>query len=60
MHAVLVAVRHAIERLDRTAYLADGYYVMLQPLPPGPHTIEVGARFEGSTSLSTTYHLDVR
>jgi hypothetical protein len=32
---------------------------MLPPLPPGPHTIEVGARIDG-TSLSTTYHLDVR
>ena len=38
--------------------VADGYYVMLQPLPPGPHTIAVGARFDG-TSLSTTYHLDI-
>jgi hypothetical protein len=41
----------------RTA-VADGYYVMLEPLPPGPHTIVVGARFD-STPLSTTYHLDV-
>ena len=39
--------------------VADGYFVMLQPLPPGPHTIVVGARFD-ATSLSTTYHLDVR
>ena len=38
--------------------VADGYYVMLAPLPPGPHTIEVGARIDGA-SLSTTYHLDV-
>ena len=41
------------------AAVADGYYVMLPPLPPGPHTIEVGARID-STSLSTTYHLDVQ
>jgi hypothetical protein len=39
--------------------VADGYYVMLQPLSSGPHTIVVGARFD-STSLSTTYHLDVQ
>lgn len=39
--------------------VADGYYVMLQPLAAGPHTIAVGARFD-STVLSTTYHLDVR
>lgn len=41
------------------AAVADGYYVMLQPLPPGPHTIVVEARIDGTT-LSTTYHLDVR
>ena len=41
------------------AAVADGYYVMLQPLPAGPHTIAVEARFD-STPLSTTYHLDVR
>ena len=39
--------------------VADGYYVMLQPLPAGPHTIAVEARFDGA-SLSTTYRLDVR
>jgi hypothetical protein len=38
--------------------VADGYYVMLPPLPAGPHTIAVEARF-GSASLSTTYRLDV-
>ena len=38
--------------------VADGYFVMLQPLAAGPHTIAVGARFD-STWLSTTYHLDV-
>ena len=41
------------------AAVADGYYVMLQPLPPGSHTIVVEARID-STALSTTYHLDVR
>lgn len=46
-------------RSTARAAVADGYYVMLQPLPPGPHTIAVGARID-STSLSTTYHLDVR
>lgn len=45
-------------RSDAKAAVADGYYVMLQPLSPGPHTIVVGARFDGA-SLSTTYHLDV-
>jgi hypothetical protein len=41
------------------AAVADGYYVMLQPLPPGSHTIVVEARID-STTLSTTYRLDVR
>jgi len=40
------------------AAVADGYYVMLAPLPPGPHTIAVDARID-STTLSTTYRLDV-
>ena len=38
--------------------VADGWYVMLAPLPPGSHTIVVNARYD-STPLSTTYHLDV-
>jgi len=40
------------------AAVADGYYVMLQPLPAGSHTIVVEARIDG-TALSTTYHLEV-
>jgi hypothetical protein len=39
--------------------VADGWYVMLQPLPAGPHTLVVGARYD-ATPLSTTYRLDVR
>ena len=39
--------------------VADGYYVMIQPLPPGKHTIVAGARFSG-VRLSTTYQLEVR
>jgi len=38
--------------------VADGWYVMLRPLPPGPHTLAVGARFD-ATVFSTTWHLDV-
>ena len=45
-------------RLTARTTVADGYYVMLQPLAAGPHTIAVAARFDGTT-LSTTYHLDV-
>ena len=47
-----------IPRSAAKTVVADGYYVMLQPLPAGQHTIAVGAWFD-STSLSTTYHLDV-
>jgi hypothetical protein len=42
----------------RTA-VADGWYVMLQPLAAGPHTLVIGARFD-STALSVTYKLEVR
>ena len=45
-------------RLVAATTVADGFYVMLKPLAPGPHTIVVGAKFD-STSLSTTYRLDV-
>ena len=38
--------------------VADGWYVMLQPLPAGAHTISVTARFD-ATLFSTTYRLDV-
>jgi len=48
-----VATKHPI-----ATTVADGYYVMLQPLKPGAHTIAVGAKFD-DTSVSTTYHLDV-
>ena len=47
-----------IPRIAAKTAVADGYYVMLQPLPAGPHTVVVGARFD-STSLSTTYRLDI-
>ena len=47
-----------VPRLVAKTAVADGYYVMLQPLPAGPHTIVVGARFD-SVVLSTTYRLDV-
>lgn len=39
--------------------VADGWYVMLQPLPAGAHTLVIGSRFD-STALSVTYKLDVR
>jgi len=48
-----------IPRSAAKTVVADGYYVMLQPLPAGLHTIAVGAWFD-STAVSTTYHLDVR
>lgn len=48
-----------IPRSTAKTAVADGYYVMLPPLPAGPHTIAASAWFD-STALSTTYHLDVR
>lgn len=39
--------------------VADGWYVMLAPLPAGPHTIAIESRFD-ATPVSTTYRLDVR
>ena len=53
-----LGLRQTPRSTARTA-VADGYYVMLRPLEPGAHTISVGAKFD-STSLSTTYRLDVR
>ena len=47
-----------VPRVDAKTAVADGWYVMLSPLPAGSHTIVVGARFD-SVVLSTTYHLDV-
>lgn len=48
-----LATRHPI-----ATTVADGYYLMLSPLIRGAHTIAVGAKFD-TTSISTTYHLDV-
>ena len=48
-----------VPRSSAKTSLADGWAVMLRPLPAGPHTIVVGARFD-ATVFSTTYRLDVR
>ena len=48
-----------VPRVAARGTVADGYYVMLKTLAPGPHTIVVSSRFD-STALSTTYRLDVR
>jgi hypothetical protein len=48
-----------VPRLAAKGAVADGFYVMLRPLPAGAHTIVVQARFD-ATPLSTTYRLDVR
>lgn len=47
-----------VPRLNAKTAVADGYYVMLAPLSPGPHTIVVNAQVD-STPISTTYRLDV-
>ncbi len=46
-------------RLTARTAVADGYGVVLRPLPPGSHTIVVEARVD-ETALSTTYRLEVR
>jgi len=53
-----LGLRQVPRSAARTA-VADGYYVMLDPLPAGAHTIVVGARYDNA-ALSTTYRLDVR
>jgi len=53
-----LGLRLVPRQTTRTA-VADGWYVMLRPLPAGAHTLVVQARFD-STPLSTTYRLDVR
>ena len=47
-----------VPRATAKTSVADGWYVMLQPLPAGAHTIVVVARFD-ATVFSTTYRLDV-
>jgi hypothetical protein len=47
-----------VPRSTSKTTVADGWYVMLPPLPPGPHTLVVGARYD-ATRLATTYRLDV-
>lgn len=48
-----------VPRQPAKTAVADGWYVMLQPLSAGAHTLVVGSRFD-NTPLSVTYHLDVR
>jgi hypothetical protein len=39
--------------------VADGYYLMLNPLPVGQHTINFGGTLSGSGSLDVTYQVTV-
>jgi hypothetical protein len=41
--------------------VSDGYWVMLDPLPPGPHTIEFGGTIPANNNFTTdvTYHLTI-
>jgi hypothetical protein len=39
--------------------VADGYYLMLSPLPPGPHTLVFGGSSRLPFTLNVTYHLTV-
>ena len=48
-----------VPRLTAKTAVADGWYVMLAPLPAGAHTIVVTSRYD-ETPLSTTYHLTVQ
>ena len=52
-----LGARQTPRSIAKTA-VADGWYVMLAPLPAGPHTIVVSGRYD-NTPLSTTYRLDV-
>jgi hypothetical protein len=47
-----------VPRVDAKTAVADGYYVMLRPLPAGTHTLVVGARFD-NVEVATTYRLEV-
>jgi hypothetical protein len=40
--------------------VTDGVYVMVAPLPPGDHTIEVSGWLSGAPFLHITYHLTVK
>jgi len=39
--------------------VADGYYLMLRPLPVGQHTISFGGTLSGVGDLDITYHVTV-
>jgi hypothetical protein len=39
--------------------LADGFYLMLRPLPPGPHIISFGGKFFGN-AIDVTYDITVQ
>ena len=39
--------------------VADGYWILLAPLPEGEHVINFRARTEMGVNLNVTYHLTV-
>jgi hypothetical protein len=69
--ASIVRARSALFPLDLDAdnpfgapaghYLetADGYWVLLDPLPPGEHTIAFTAEFAGDSAIDVTYEITI-
>ncbi len=45
----------------RKVAISDGYWIMLDPLRPGQHTLRVASRYDGNANfnLDVTYHLTV-
>ncbi len=52
-----------VEGFECSPVVADGYWLMLAPLPVGEHTISFAGAIEGSPlgdfALDVTYHLTV-
>jgi len=38
---------------------ADGYYILIKPLPPGHYDISFGGQFQGPPTMNMTYHITV-
>jgi hypothetical protein len=58
-NSVLASQGYPVAAGDTSAFVADGYYVMLRPLPVGVHTIHFGGTADYTDAFGFTFSLDI-
>jgi hypothetical protein len=58
-NSILESQGYPVGEGDTSLFVADGYYLMLRPLPVGEHTIHFGGFLDASADLGFTFTLDI-